>query len=343
MIDWITADLPYHWEIPISGGQIIHVHADGEVDYTVSKRTVIEGSWQSHITLRTVEMGRVQLSGNPSKFLQGHNLFGSDDLPMLVTAVMDRALAALGRPIPLHDRAAWVVGDFQISRVDVTYMYALDTRADVRSWLRAASEGVNVKWRGRGAFDNGTLTFGAVAKGKRASTWQMVLYCKGDEMAVKGRGLPDGIPSADLLSAWVDDKLRIELRLRTGELKRAGLRHGIKWGETTPAEIFGQYFGKLELSEDMTVPVELEEQLSPALRMAYNSWKTGQDMRAILPRRTFFHYRKKLLVALGVDISVPQPKSNVVPLRRVLELRPAQTPSWAFEHGLIYGSDRRRA
>ncbi|MBE4431678.1 hypothetical protein HJ019_24055, partial [Vibrio parahaemolyticus] len=39
------------------------------------------------------------------------------------------------------------------------------------------------------------------------------------------------------------------------------------------------------------------------------------------------------LLELGIDISIPnskEPVSNVVPLNRVIEMRPAGIPDWAF-------------
>jgi II/X family phage/plasmid replication protein len=69
------------------------------------------------------------------------------------------------------------------------------------------------------------------------------------------------------------------------------------------------------------------------LQLAYSAWKSGQDLRAIFTRPTFYRYRSQLL-AYGVDIAVKQDRSgsdmsNVVPLRVVLNAYPVGVPEWA--------------
>lgn len=79
----------------------------------------------------------------------------------------------------------------------------------------------------------------------------------------------------------------------------------------------------------------------PALRLAFLAWQNGEDLRAQLPHRTFYKYRKELLPH-GVDIATLQPKetSNVVPLVRVLEAVPAQIPEWAYGTPLYFEPPR---
>jgi II/X family phage/plasmid replication protein len=55
---------------------------------------------------------------------------------------------------------------------------------------------------------------------------------------------------------------------------------------------------------------------------------------------TFFRH-KKLLKEFGINIDLkPQStqKTNVVPLIKILEAKPAQIPQWAFEQNLIHAS-----
>jgi II/X family phage/plasmid replication protein len=61
-------------------------------------------------------------------------------------------------------------------------------------------------------------------------------------------------------------------------------------------------------------------------------------LRVILPRKTFYRYRKQLQEH-GIDIAVRQPhedRSNVVPLMRVLEAKPAPIPDWAYGTHLLF-------
>jgi II/X family phage/plasmid replication protein len=87
----------------------------------------------------------------------------------------------------------------------------------------------------------------------------------------------------------------------------------------------------VNLPENIELPPAALEGLTPRLQLAYSCWLRGDDLRATLPRKTFYRYRKALL-AFGVDLLALRskaPPSNVFPLRRVIELRPAGVPEWA--------------
>lgn len=293
---------------------------------------MLEGSYGSTLAVRTVERGFVEIAGSPAKWLQGHNLYGSDDLPGLVLAVLDRVVSSTGVAASPVDRAAWLRGDVELSRVDVNYSWHVEGGLDgVLAWLRAASEGSSVKWRGRGHFQEGTLTFGYVATGKRASPWQMTLYAKGQEIRLPGHGLSPYIERAPDLFEWAQDKLRIELRLRGGELKRARARTVSDWNRFTASRLHAVYLSKLELSTQQMTKTDAELDLKPRHRAALALWRTGQDLKAVYPRPTFYRLRKELIDAADVDIAARAAAGNVVPLVRTLEAVPAQLPSWGGE------------
>ena len=78
------------------------------------------------------------------------------------------------------------------------------------------------------------------------------------------------------------------------------------------------------------------DSLPPRLRMVYQTWLNGDDLKQILPHNTFYRY-KKALREFGIDISSksPKEKSNVIPLIRVLEAKPVGIPDWAYQKGLV--------
>ena len=337
MIDWVKCSLPLNWEKPISGGQFIRISPDGEIERVTVLSKHVRGSFDEHLTLRTVERGWVQFDGNPSKFLQGHNLFGSDDLCALVTAAMEKAFGILGLEVPAGDRDRWIAGDWDLSRVDVSYMYELGGAgvvSDVRAWLRAAATVATMKWR-KPTVHGTTLYFGKVAAGKRGSAWSFKAYCKYDELCRTGKGheLHPELPWRFSLLYWSMNKLRMEVMLRGAELRRPENRRYLRaanWGETTAAEIYARYFAKMELGSNAMLTADKEHELKPAARLAYMAWKEGHDLQATLPQRTFFRYKRQLLDMTGgeVDLSCPcvSAKTNVVPLVRLLEARPVELP-----------------
>lgn len=339
MIDWISATIPLAWDVPITGGALVHYRADGTVEWGTSKTLHLRGSHDARFSIRTVERGKAEIAGNPAKFLQGHNLFGSNDVRGLLFDVLEAVTTAVGIEPSAEDRTAWLRGDIRLSRLDLTSMYELPTFSDVGSWLQAAGKTASVKWRGRGHYQDGTLYFGKVAKGKRSSPWQMKLYHKGAEVLVPGHKLAETLGERERLIEWASDKLRIEVTLRTQELQRLGLLYVRDWDEERVGRTYEAYLSKLDIGEQQMVDVEVEESLKPSLRAAYALWKTGCDMRSVFPRRTFYHYRKQIMAVTGADIGTLCSVDNVVPLRRTLEARPVGAPEWA---GDLYHKPRAR-
>jgi II/X family phage/plasmid replication protein len=91
----------------------------------------------------------------------------------------------------------------------------------------------------------------------------------------------------------------------------------------------------------MTTTTKLDdsviESLFPAQRTAYFAWVGGHDLRQVMPARSFYRLRAKLLPH-GIDIATLQPKEidNVVRLGRVLEAKPVRIPDWAIGTPLYF-------
>ena len=75
--------------------------------------------------------------------------------------------------------------------------------------------------------------------------------------------------------------------------------------------------------------------MSPwTLRLVYQTWKNGDDLKQIMTKPTFYRVRKQLL-AFGIDIAVVNEKNNIIPLIRYLEAEPVGIPDWAYEKNLV--------
>ena len=344
MLDWITARVPCHHLEPIDGGRVLKLSPAGEKVWEVATRLEVEGSHESNLQIRTHGFGPdgegviLEISGNPTKWLQGHNLFGGFAAPgPLVEALMCRLCELLpGLQPTAHNYRQWVDGRVELLRVDLTWMLQLDSRASVRAWIRAAERSAYLKHRGRGSLTkNGTLYYG-----KHSRRWALKFYSKGDELeAGKDHGLSEELERRDDLLLYADRALRCEAVLRGMELRRRNLRWGFDWSDTTGAEILNGIVQGLNMSDQVTLPTTALENLPPRLRAFYEAWVNGVDLRGILPKNTFYRYRRQLL-PLGVDLAIRQPhedRSNVVPLIRVLEAVPVGPPEWAYGTSLLVG------
>lgn len=351
MIDWLSFVAPCRHREPITSGHVLSVKPDGSVEWQTSKRKSIRGSFESALSVRTAPhkpaLEFVEVSGNPVKWFQGHNLWGTDDLPSLFLATMEQLvqIPSLGLDPTDNDRAAWLAGRVPLSRVDVTDSFHLGSRSEVLAWLRAAEQSAHLSHRGRGQLVKGsTLYFG-----QHSRRWSLKLYAKGQEVEANSKTHDSimGLPSA---LAWANRTLRAELVLRGLELRRRKLGmvsdwfpvDGVDSSEVT-SQLLHPILGAMTMTTNATLSDEVLRTLFPAQRTAYAAWLAGNDLREMMPTRSFYRLRAKLLPH-GLDIATVQPKesSNVVPLVRVLEAVPATIPDWA--HGTpLYFEPRRVA
>lgn len=325
MIDWVTAIIPCHHDEKIYGGTIASVSSDGEIEWRVEKKQQIRGSYESSLSIKSLDPETIMIDGNPAKWLQGHNMFGTDDLIGLVQAVLYKLIPLLNLTPTEYDLKCWADGIYMLKRVDCTAMWELPRRADIRAWLRAA-EMQSKSRHGRPVTTGGTLYFG-----KNSRRWSVKFYSKGDEIEARGHKLPLDIEHRDNLIDWADNKLRGELTLRSIQLKEKQLSLACQWQPTTSLEQLMAYIESLNMSEQFNIsPVELEG-LPARLIAVYKLWKEGEDLRALYPRASFYRYRSEFLKK-GIDIAIRQPSKpeNVIPLVRVL--RPeaiVHIPFWA--------------
>lgn len=239
MIDWVSAFLPCT-HFPLNAGMVCKVDPDGSLEWASPCRKSVEGSHEARITVKSHGSdgeGRathLYFSGNPSKFLQGHNLFGSDDIRALMTETYHNLCTILDLTPSVPDLKAITAGDYNLTRVDINYSFELSTRADVLAWLRAAE--LKSKTRhGRPTSKGGTVYWG-----KNSKRWSLKAYSKGEEIHAPKHRLPDTLMETPLPD-WADNKLRIELTLRSKELEELNLKAASTWDDRLPSTLFNGY------------------------------------------------------------------------------------------------------
>jgi len=337
MIDWLTMELPITHP-PIPSGSVVKLSPEGEIEWTSPTRVQCVGSYESSVCIRsrgvldpaTGDCSVLEISGNPSKFLQGHNIFGSDDFLKLTYAFVCRVVQLANIKANRFDLQRVKQGAFTVSRVDLTYSYSLDTRHDVRQFIRALDHKANTR-RGKGALRGNTLYFGINSR-----RFTIKFYCKGDEL--EKHPLHEDLQHADRLIDHADKLLRCELTLRSLELKDLNLRTGAHWNKSTAFLIWSQYMRRINMNAQMVLPDHMSLNLRPSLAATYHRWKDGVDVRTFMSHNTFYTHRRKLL-NYGIDIAITPDESsstkNVVPLIRILEAKPVVVPSWARQLKLV--------
>lgn len=332
MIDWVTAILPCkHDPSKLISGFVMSYDALAQPEWTVNKKLTVEGSFSSKIQIKSHTDNQIWISGNPTKFLQGHNIFGSNDLVHIMGLFFDELLKHdIGLCPDPFQYAAIKDGHYSLSRVDVNESWHLDNKKDVLSWIRAVGSTAYMKHRGAGQFAGDTAYFG-----KNSRRWSLKCYSKGHELSAKGHKLPKELQIPELLE-YAEKALRIEAVIRGMELKRQGLEVASNWDIDTATMLLRGYLDNLEMSDVYMLKDDVLDTLPMRLRMVYQTWLNGDDLKAIMTKPTFYRVRKQL-EQYGIDIATPTPKekTNVIPLVRYLKAEPVGIPDWAYDKKLV--------
>ncbi|MCN3044918.1 phage/plasmid replication protein, II/X family [Escherichia coli] len=185
------------------------------------------------------------------------------------------------------------------------------TAQRVRNWLYAAEFKARTR-HGRATGKGGTVYFG-----QHSRRWGGKGYSKYDEhmSGKKGHQIPAEFVYAGLLD-WSRDKLRIELILRSLELKTINQSLGKSWTTETAMKLFTDYIGRIEMSQNVLLSDEKIDKLPRYIQSTYLLWRQGSNLKTILPHNTFYRHRKELLT-FGIDINFyceTPDKNNIIPI-----------------------------
>jgi II/X family phage/plasmid replication protein len=339
VIDWLKLRVPVRVPDRIAGNTLMVLTPDGEVVRQRMLSMPVRGSHEQNIHVWSCAVtGQLIIDGNPAKFFQGHNVFGSADIHGLSYALIGRVLSALGY-VPSHDEQSLIEsGMVEVSRVDVTESYSTGSPVRASAAVRVLAEGCTFKHRGRGLMSEGTCYFG-----KHSRRSALKAYSKGDEL--RAHKLPDDLVARGEVLDFAADLLRIEVVMRRMELIDRGLSYLACWEDSTGDTLHREMLAKLNIPENVELPPDRLKGLPGRLQLAYAAWLRGDDLRVTLPRRTFYRYRAELLKH-GIDLlalRAADAKSNVLPLVQIIRCVPVAVPAWARGTPLYFEPALRRA
>lgn len=311
-VDWVSAVFDPGPLWPAGGrmwdtGQLLEVSPDGEVVKRRGLPTHHEGSHDNRIMVASADGSQLYMSGNPAKYLQGHNLFGSADAWGLWLAVGVDIRQSIG--LFPGSQTAESFHPPRFTRVDLTRSYRFPTDAHAREWLR------DVAASARSRHGGALLRGGTVYFGQHSTRWSFKAYLKSDELQARGKGhaLSPNLPedARRLLTEWAGGVVRFELTLRSKELAKLGPI----WDAET---VWRGYYERLQWNRNAEVIEDLdmvdEAQLTAVQAGYLARWRCGEDLRKKVSRMTFYRARTGILAAVGVDIaSAPPPREKAAP------------------------------
>jgi len=342
MIDWFRGEIPLLHD-PLPTGRILSIESDGSIAWESPKSLICRSSHETSLKIKSAGgngEGRATtlfIDGNLAKFLQGHNVFGSRDLNMLLLLAFRKVYQLQGDHLhscssPSLTEAAIKKGNYKVKMLDINQLYDVGNDVSVESWLHAAHMRARSR-HGRSSRDKGTVYLG-----KSSKRWAFKFYNKHREMFARGKThqLPLYLQNIGL-EEFIQGKLRAELRIFGKELEKHGITHGKHVTQQKLGELFNTYLGKIDMTTQATLIDEQLLKMPRTLQGTYQLWRQGADLRQLLAKPTFYRHRS-MLIEYGIDIAAMhlEPEyNNVVPLIRVIEAKPVGIPQWAYERGLI--------
>lgn len=339
MIDWLDFVIPCIHD-PIPSGRVLSIKPDGSTEYDIPKRMQISGSYESTTFIRSQggdgegRATELYISGNPAKFLQGHNVFGSEDILALASGVVRKVFSSLGISDDLTI-ARVGQGDFSVKRIDITRSFGFKNRSEVQAVLSSLAVA------SRSRLGRAQTTGGTVYHGKNSRRHTFKFYCKAEELeAGKKHRLPLELESTPI-KEFTENLLRAELTLRSKELHERDIHTGKDLSPSVVRALYKDYFGRIEMSAQANIPSEEIKHLTRSIRDSYLMWKEGIDVRPMMSKACFYRHRSELL-GYGVDISIPNDdlECKVIPLFRQVTGSPVGVPDWAYSQSLIFDPNR---
>ncbi len=275
----------------------------------------------------------IEVSGNFVKFMQGHNIFGTNDLQGLCRDVLLELTKRLGITLTQSDLNDVIQGNYKVQCVDIAGNYRLKSHDEVPKVIR----GIEMHARDLGEdvsnYGRETVYFNQHNKNKA-----LKFYDKSAELSK--HPLPMDLPERERLLEYSKNLVRAELTLGAAELKRNSLNMGHRWTVKIARQLLCDAVASSAVGgkiKRILLPTEYDE-LPNAYRLTYRLWVHGDDIRSLFDIQKFRRHRRALQ-NYKIDIAKPQPKSSIDMVDIKACLSPenmAKFPSFARKSGLLH-------
>lgn len=300
MIDWIVLRLPRVREYDLPSSELQRVDPDGCVTTLRYMGTQVP-SYTTSVRIRPID-SQIEISGNPSKFLQGHNLCGLSSVIHTLRAFLRKLEKILGKRYwPEHPFAY-----AQIHEIHLSQLVDMDTAENKSHFLIQLGLLSSTRHKRQSVFQGETVylgrTFSADGKKGRTSKYYYWRFYDKEKELLSHRS--NAILSSTTISACV----RAELVLKRAEISRLGLESPKSWdkGQKMSEEIYLQYLDHIKIATGNALAAP-----SPPPGMTakdqgvWMRWYAGHDLRIGISKAGYYKVRTKFLGLYGIDINLP--------------------------------------
>ena len=164
----------------------------------------------------------IELNASPAKLMQGHNVYGSDDLIDCSFALLELFYSVYPQVALLLDISSWTVVE-----VDITYASWASSAREARQFINSLCNVSNGQTRARHGYD-GTAYFGK----KNSRLKKLKVYDKLHEVLnyLAGKKGSKDDPAKFFppeLMAWIEGMIRWEVTLKSRWFERRGISNNL--------------------------------------------------------------------------------------------------------------------
>ncbi|APR36686.1 phage/plasmid replication protein, II/X family [Paraburkholderia sp. SOS3] len=280
----------------------------------------------------------------PLKPLQGHNVFGTNDVCLLGSMLICAVLDKLRITFTVEQQAAWEAGEFNVNAIDVTHRFRLPENVAAKQLFEHMLRNTASKYR---------PAWLRVGDGVRMeaphSNAAWIFYDKLRELDDKRRHAFSHLHAVvgdervneiwERLRSMARSSIRAELKLSKEYLLARGLDRGSAWTIERAKEIYHVEMQRLRFGSVRPLH-QLLSSISGItgdhLRRTLELWARGADLGELFTESTLHTHRTSIRKATGIDIVLDVPDVTPLPLSEVFsrENRLPTFPGWSRRHGL---------
>lgn len=302
----------------------ITVKPDGTFAERNIPRINLRSSWQTNFQVWTCERtGHLGVSGNPVKFIQGHNVYAPPG-NVAICAAINQITKMLDLGEQPGNMPEDIMAAGRLTRTDIAENYVFSSPTECQTALMDFQTNARAKyWREKATV--GTTTY----FGKRSRHTYCKMYGKGDEINVHhiSRAIPEH--QRALIKMEAQNMARFEVTLAD----KYCAKHDLKIGDLTEEridEIFQTMFDRIEFTPSMNIATDEILQLSDGTKIVYFAWKLGHDLNALgMAARTLRRHKTILREQFGINVDVPVQEQKDENMISIEEWNPAEQPKWA--------------
>ena len=265
----------------------------------------------------SLDRGELCLETSLPKALQGHNVFGSNNLEMLCLAVIKLVYDQFGVKYSANEEREIREAGIRLGRLDITCSFKLKSPEMVAQVLEYLYEQFRAEGKAWSAY--GTADVETVYNQQYSTRITDKYYNKGKEVEVKG--IPNSVMQRLRILNMAKYLLRFEVTYKGKELASLGLDYADCWDH---ARVISELSARVEKFNFQWVirPILAAEEipdLNDNCRVFYQLWADGANLAKHRKYRTLDRVRKMLLKEHQVDIYRRAETGCPVPLKEILD------------------------